>query len=70
MNSSTRDEMKKKILAMQEKTEKWTCPYPDKNGEYNQCDYKGGIPMVEPNSPRTISCIPCMINRVAKALGD
>ena len=48
--------------------ETWTCPYPDPEGHYPRCDFRGGIPTVEPGSTRSASCLPCQGNKVSMGL--
>ena len=50
--------------------EVWTCPYPDPDGQYPRCDYRGGIPTVEPGSTRVASCLPCKVGKIAHQLLD
>ncbi len=49
--------------------EVWICPFPDIAGNYIPCNYRGGIPAVEPGSTRAqTSCLPCKLGRVVHNL--
>jgi len=49
-------------------TDIWICPYPDPDGNYPRCDYRGGIPTVEPSSSRNATCLPCKVGKIVHQL--